>query len=137
MHVTHMRVAAAGEDPNLLYSEDDIYHSYHDQDAIVVPRSCAHVLQGEEREKTVLWGRWQLRNETFGLFRCLSVGTDSLVPSAPSFALSGMKQVCTQTAWLCFSLKTSAEAAWLNILAHSCANAHAHTNCSDRGANAL
>ena len=80
MHVTHMRVAAAGEDPNLLYSEDDIYHSYHDQDAIVVPRSCAHVLQGEEREKTVLWGRWQLRNETFGLFRCLSVGTDSFCP---------------------------------------------------------
>lgn len=68
---------AAGEDPNLLYSEDDIYHSYHDQDAIVVPRSCAHVLQGEEREKTVLWGRWQLRNETFGLFRCLSVVSEA------------------------------------------------------------
>jgi hypothetical protein len=51
-----------------------VYHSWHDQDAIVVPSSCAHVLQGQEREKTVMWGRWQLRNESSGLFRSLSVG---------------------------------------------------------------
>jgi hypothetical protein len=73
MHA-YMGEEADGEDPRSLYSKQEIYHSWHDQDAIVVPSSCAHVLQGQEREKTVMWGRWQLRNESSGLFRSLSVG---------------------------------------------------------------
>ena len=70
----HMREEADGEDPNSLYSKQEIYHSWHDEDAIVVPSSCAHVLKGEERVKTVMWGRWQLRNESSGHFRSLSLG---------------------------------------------------------------
>lgn len=85
----HMR-EADGEDPNSLYSKQEIYHSWHDEDAIVVPSSCAHVLRGEERVKTVMWGRWQLRNESSGLFQSLSLGPLSFlarfrrVPPLPS-----------------------------------------------------
>jgi hypothetical protein len=88
----HMR-KADGEDPDSLYSKQEIYHSWHDEDAIVVPSSCAHVLRGEERVKTVMWGRWQLRNESSGLFRSLSLGPLSFlarfrrVPPLPSVHL--------------------------------------------------
>eukprot|EP00960_Hanusia_phi_P046304 757745-Hanusia_phi.AAC.2 len=56
-----------------------ISRTWSQEDTIFVPRSCSHEVRGHNRSLTILWGRWQLRKESFG-----SMSGLTLISEAPA-----------------------------------------------------